>query len=111
MRTLAERYGINPKAVVKWEKRAFVGYAPVGPKIVRSSVLGSEQKAIIVFLANRRSWCWIIVLRAANHRSTSKLIGLISLLITWHQLSTGQEADKPSKKTFKSKACKTTVSA
>jgi hypothetical protein len=54
-------YGINPKAVVKWEKRAFVGHAPMGPKIVHSSVLVSEKKAIIVFLVNKRSWCWIIV--------------------------------------------------
>src|SRR5918998_5948546 len=48
IRTLAERYGVNPKTVAKWKKRAQVQDAPMGPKQVRSTVLSTEEEALIV---------------------------------------------------------------
>ena len=48
LKDLAARYGLNQKTVAKWRKRAFVNDAPMGPKAPRSSVLSSEEEAIIV---------------------------------------------------------------
>jgi hypothetical protein len=45
---LAERYDLNPKTVAKWKKRTHVGDAPMGPKQPHSTVLTTEQEAIIV---------------------------------------------------------------
>jgi transposase InsO family protein len=45
---LAERYDLNPKTVAKWKKRTHVDDAPMGPKEPRSTVLTTEQEAIIV---------------------------------------------------------------
>jgi hypothetical protein len=48
LKELAARYGLNHKTVAKWRKRAFVNDAPMGPKTPRSTVLSSEEEAIIV---------------------------------------------------------------
>ena len=45
---LAARYGINPKTVAKWRKRAHVTDARMGPKEVRSTVLSAEEEAAVV---------------------------------------------------------------
>jgi transposase-like protein len=45
---LSERHGVNPKTVMKWRKRDFVHDAPMGPKVVRSTVLSTEEEALIV---------------------------------------------------------------
>ena len=45
---LAGRYGINPKTVAKWRKRAHVTDVRMGPKEVRSAVLRPEEEAAIV---------------------------------------------------------------
>ena len=45
---LSEHYGLNPKTVAKWKKRAFVHDAPMGPKEPRSTVLSVEEEAIAV---------------------------------------------------------------
>lgn len=45
---LAERYDLNPKTVAKWKKRTHVDDAPMGPKQPHSTVLTTEQEAIIV---------------------------------------------------------------
>ena len=45
---LAARYGINPKTVAKWRKRAHVTDARMGPKEVRSTVLSVEKEAAVV---------------------------------------------------------------
>lgn len=42
---LSRRYGINPKTVLKWRKRAFAEDAPMGPKERRSTVLSREEEA------------------------------------------------------------------
>jgi transposase-like protein len=48
LRQLARHYGINPKTVSKWRKRASVADLPTGPKEPKSTVLSVEEEAIIV---------------------------------------------------------------
>ena len=48
LRTLAKRYGINPKTAAKWKKRSSVADLPTGPREPRSTVLSIEDEAIIV---------------------------------------------------------------
>ena len=43
---LSERHGVNPKTVMKWKKRDFVHDAPMGPKVVHSTVLSTEEEAL-----------------------------------------------------------------
>jgi transposase-like protein len=50
LKELAAQYGLNQKTVAKWRKRAFVHDAPMGPKVVRSTVLMREEEAAIVAL-------------------------------------------------------------
>lgn len=45
---LAKRHGINPKTVAKWRKRSTTTDAPMGPKVPRSTVLSTEEEALIV---------------------------------------------------------------
>ena len=50
LKVLAAKYGLNHKTVAKWRKRAFVHDAPMGPKVVRSTVLSpSEEAAVVAF--------------------------------------------------------------
>lgn len=48
LRALSKRYGINQKTVAKWKKRTSVADLPTGPKDPHSTVLSSEEEAIIV---------------------------------------------------------------
>ena len=48
LRTLAKRYGINPKTVAKWRQRSSVADLPTDPKEPKSTVLSIEDEAIIV---------------------------------------------------------------
>jgi transposase-like protein len=45
---LAEHYGINPKTVLKWRRRASVQDSPMGPKAARPTVLTLLEEAAIV---------------------------------------------------------------
>jgi transposase InsO family protein len=45
---LAKRYDLNPKTVAKWKKRSHVEDVPMGPKQPRSTVLSTEEEALIV---------------------------------------------------------------
>jgi len=47
LRALARRYGINPKTVAKWKKRASVADLPTGPSEPKSTVLSVEEEAVI----------------------------------------------------------------
>ncbi len=47
-RTLAARYGVNPKTVAKWRKRTTTADAPMGPKKPKSTVLTPAEEAIVV---------------------------------------------------------------
>ena len=46
--TLARQFGINPKTVLKWRKRASVEDSAMGPKEARSTVLTPLEEAAIV---------------------------------------------------------------
>jgi transposase InsO family protein len=48
LRSLAKRYGINPKTVAKWKKRSSVVDLPTGPRDAGSTVLTVEEEAVIV---------------------------------------------------------------
>ncbi len=48
LRALAKRYGINPKTVEKWKKRTSTTDLKTGPKAPKSTVLTTEEEAIIV---------------------------------------------------------------
>src|SRR5215211_6746615 len=48
LRSLAKRYGINQKTVAKWKKRTFAADQRTGPKAPHSTVLSTEEEAIVV---------------------------------------------------------------
>lgn len=48
LKELAERHGLNRKTVAKWRKRSFLHDAPMGPKAPRSTVLTTEEEAVVV---------------------------------------------------------------
>jgi transposase-like protein len=48
LKELAAQYGLNQKTVAKWRRRAFVHDAPMGPKAPRSTVLSTEEEAIVI---------------------------------------------------------------
>ena len=48
LRELAGRYGINPKTVAKWWRRASASDARMGPKEPHSTVFAKEEEALIV---------------------------------------------------------------
>ena len=48
IRTLASRYGVNPKTVAKWKARASTADTRMGPKNPSSTVLSMEEEAIVV---------------------------------------------------------------
>lgn len=47
-RSLAARYGLNPKTVAKWRKRTTTVDASMGPKVPKSTVLTPAEEAIVV---------------------------------------------------------------
>jgi transposase InsO family protein len=48
LRALAQRYGINPKTVAKWKKRASVADLPTGPREPKSTVLSIGEEAMVI---------------------------------------------------------------
>lgn len=48
IRSLAKQYGVNPKTVAKWKQRSDVQDARMGPKQAHSTVLSTEEEALIV---------------------------------------------------------------
>ena len=48
VRSLAKQYGINPKTVAKWKQRSDMQDAPMGSKQPHSTVLSTEEEALIV---------------------------------------------------------------
>src|ERR671913_62007 len=52
-RTLAARYGLNPKTVAKWRRRTTTGDPAMGPSRPRSSVLTEAEEAIVVEFRRR----------------------------------------------------------
>src|ERR671918_781938 len=52
-RTLAARYGLNPKTVAKWRGRTTTTDQPMGPNRPRSTVLTEADEAIVVEFRRR----------------------------------------------------------
>jgi transposase InsO family protein len=53
--TLARRYGVNRKTVLKWRRREGVADAPMGPRERRSTVLSDvEEAAVVAFRVQTR---------------------------------------------------------
>ena len=52
-RSLAARYGLNPKTVAKWRNRTTTADAPMGPREPKSTVLTSAEEAIVVEFRRR----------------------------------------------------------
>lgn len=103
LRVLATRYGINPKTVAKWKKRAAVTDLPTGPREPRSTVLSAEDEAIIV--AFRRHTllplddCLYALQATIPHLTRSSLHRCLQR----HGIGRlpDVEGDKPAKKKFK----------
>jgi hypothetical protein len=96
-------YGINPKTVLKWRKRATVEDRKTGPTVPCSTVLSNEEEAIIV--AFRRHTllplddCLYALQPTIPHLSRSSLHRCFQR----HGISRlpDVEGDKPAKKKFK----------
>ena len=52
-RSLAARYGLNPKTVAKWRRRPSTADARMGPSRPRSSVLTEAEEAVVVEFRRR----------------------------------------------------------
>jgi transposase len=48
VRALATRYGVSTSTVQKWKKRRFLSDMPMGPKTPASTVLSSDEEAVVV---------------------------------------------------------------
>src|SRR3954453_9255825 len=104
LRTLAKRYGINPKTVAKWKKRTSVADRRTGPQEPRSTVLTVEDEAVIV--AFRRHTllplddCLYALQPTIPHLTRSSLHRCLQR----HGIGRlpEVEGDKPAKKKFKS---------
>jgi len=103
LRALAKRYGINQKTVAKWKRRTSVVDLPTGPSEPKSTVLSSDEEAIIV--AFRRHTllplddCLYSLQATIPHLTRSSLHRCLQR----HGISRlpDIEGDKPTKKTFK----------
>ena len=103
LRVLARSHGINPKTVSKWKKRTSVQDKRTGPKEPRSTVLSTEEEAIIV--AFRRHTllplddCLYALQATIPHLTRSSLHRCLQR----HGISRlpETEGDKPAKKRFK----------
>src|SRR5271166_209216 len=103
LRTLAKRYGIKPKTVEKWKKRASAADLKTGPKAPKSTVLTVEEEAIVV--AFRRHTllalddCLYALQATIPHLSRSSLHRCLQR----HGISRlpEVEGDKPARKKFK----------
>ena len=104
LRALARRYGVNQKTVAKWRKRESTTDQPTGPRQSRSTVLSSEDEAIIV--AFRRHTllplddCLYALQPTIGHLTRSSLHRCLQR----HGISQlpQVEGSKPARKTFQS---------
>jgi transposase-like protein len=100
---LAARYGLNPKTVAKWKKRASVHDAPMGPKQPHSTVLTKEEEALIVTFRRHTLLplddCLYALQATIPHLTRSALHRCLKR----HGISRlpAIEGDKPQKKKFK----------
>ena len=103
LKELSERYGLNPKTVAKWKKRAFVHDAPMGPKDPRSTVLSIQDEAIAVAFRKHTLLplddCLYALQATIPHLTRSSLHRCYQR----HGISRlpDMEGDKPAKKAFR----------
>jgi len=103
LNVLADQYGINPKTVAKWRGRQFAHDAPMGPKESRSTVLTSEEEAVIVafrkFTLLPLDDCLYALQPSLPHLTRSSLHRCLQR----HGISRlpEVEGDRPAKKKFK----------
>ena len=103
LKDLAAHHGLNQKTVAKWRKRAFVNDLPMGPKVPRSTVLSSEEEAIVVAFRKHTLLplddCLYALQATIPHLTRSSLHRCLKR----HGISRLPEiaGDKPSKKPFK----------
>ncbi len=105
LRVLANRYGINPKTVAKWKKRASVKDLPTGPKQPHSSVLSVEEEAIIVAFRRHTLLPLDDCLYALQATIPCLTRSSLHRCLQRHGISRLPDAaqgDKPAKKKFKS---------
>ncbi len=104
LKVLAARYGINPKTVQKWKKRDTLKDRKTGPTTPHSTVLSSDEEAVIV--AFRRHTllplddCLYALQATIPHLTRSSLHRCLQR----HGISRLPDVngDKPAKKKFKS---------
>ena len=103
LRTLTGRFGINPKTVQKWHKRADAHDAPVGPRAPRSTVLSKEEEAIVVAFRKHTLLALNDCLYALQARIPHLTRSSLHRCLQRHGISRlpETEGDKPSKKKFK----------
>ena len=77
LKNLANRYGVNVKTIDKWRKRDYVSDTPMGPKERKSTVLTSEEEAMIVAFRKHTllplDYCLYALQETIPHLSRSSL--------------------------------------
>src|SRR5262249_4929170 len=99
VRQLARQYGVNPKTVAKWRHRDNIQDAPMGPKQAHSTVLSSQEEALIVAFRKHTLLplddCLYVLQETIPHLTRSALHRCLQR----HGISRLPEVtDKPSKK-------------
>jgi len=102
IRSLAKQYGINPKTVAKWKQRTSVEDTPMGPKQAHSTVLSTEEEALIVAFRKHTLLplddCLYVLQETIPHLTRSALHRCLQR----HGISRLPEvAEKPKKSRFK----------
>jgi transposase InsO family protein len=94
---------LNPKTVAKWKKRSYVEDVPMGPKQPRSTVLSTEEEALIVAFRKHTLLplddCLYALQATLPHLTRSAL----HRCLRRHGINRlpDMEGDKPAKKKFK----------
>jgi transposase InsO family protein len=103
VRALARRYGVSTSTVQKWKKRCSAADMPMGPKAPSSSVLSSDEEAVIVAFRKHTLLplddCLYALQSTIPHLTRSSLHRCLQR----HGISRlpDMDGDKPAKKRFK----------
>ena len=102
IRTLAKQYHINPKTVAKWKRRNVVLDTPMGPKLLKSTTLSTEEEKLVVAFRKKTLLplddCLYALQETIPHLSRSALHRCLQR----HGISRLPETrDRPEKKRFK----------
>src|SRR5262245_34435019 len=100
---LAKRYDLNPKTVAKWKKRSHVEDVPMGPKQPRSTVLSTEEEALIVAFRKHTLLPLDDCLYALQETIPYLTRSALHRCLKRHGINRlpNMESDKPAKKKFK----------